>query len=169
MSLWGGLRRKVLGILALTPVLGLSLLAAGLRPSVPLIAASMLLFLAGATVINGCSQAIWQSKVPPALQGRVFALRRMIAQSTTPISYLLAGSLAERFFEPLMASTGLLAGVLGPWIGVGKGRGIGLLFITMGLLLMVSTTWGVFYLPLRRLEEELPDAVAPALAAEAKV
>lgn len=167
MSAWGGPRRRVLGILALTPVLGLGLVAAGIAPSLPAICAGMFLFLAGASVVNGCSQGIWQSKVPPDLQGRVFAVRRMLAQSTTPIAYLLAGPLADRYFEPLMSRGGALAATLGPLLGVGRGRGIGLLFLTMGLLLMVSTTWGFFYPPLRRLETEIPDAVGPGAPAAA--
>lgn len=160
-SAWGGPKDKVHGILGLTVFLGLSLAVAGLRPSVPLIAAGMFLFLAGAAVVNSSSQAIWQSKVPPELQGRVFAMRRMLAQSTTPVAYLLAGPLADRVFVPLMAPGGALADPLGPVIGTGPGRGIGLLFVTMGLLLIVSTAWGYASPRLRRLEEELPDAVVP--------
>lgn len=168
MSAWGGPRRRVLGILALAPVLGLGLATAGFVPSLSFIYAGMFVFLAGASVVNGCSQAIWQSKVPPDLQGRVFAVRRMLAQSTTPVSYLLAGPLVDRFFEPLMARGGALAATLGPVLGVGRGRGIGLLFVAMGMLLMISTTWGLFYPPLRRLETEIPDAVGPGAPAEAR-
>jgi len=36
------------------------------------------------------NQAFWQSKVPPDIQGKVFAMRRMIAQIAGPISVLLA-------------------------------------------------------------------------------
>jgi DHA3 family macrolide efflux protein-like MFS transporter len=162
VSAWGGPRRRVQAILALTPVLGLGLSAAGLRPALPWIGGGMFCMLAGAAVVNSASQALWQCKVPPALSGRVFALRRMLAQSTVPLSYLLAGPLADRVFEPAMAPGGRLAPLLGPLLGTGRGRGIGLMFVLMGVLFAGSTAWGFFYRPLRHLEEQLPDAVAAA-------
>ncbi len=42
-------------------------------------------------------------------------------------------------FEPLMAADGLLARSIGQLIGVGPGRGAGLLFMVMGLLSMLAS------------------------------
>jgi hypothetical protein len=50
--------------------------------------------------------------VPPDIQGRVFAVRRMIGQFTAPIGYLIAGPMADFVFEPLMAEGGPLASTL---------------------------------------------------------
>jgi DHA3 family macrolide efflux protein-like MFS transporter len=160
MSLWGGPRRRIAGILGFLLVQGLVLPLGGLRASAPLIAAGAFVFLFASPIASGCSQALWQSKVALDLQGRVFALRRMIAWSTFPLACLLAGPLADRVFEPLLAPGGPLAGSVGRLIGVGKGRGIALLFIVLGLLvlLMVAAAW--HYPRLARLEAELPDALA---------
>lgn len=159
MSIWGGPRRRVAGILMLLLIQGLSLVVGGLRPSAVLIAAAGFVFLFAMPLLLGTSQALWQSKVPPDLQGRVFAMRRMVAWSTLPLAYLVAGPLADRVFEPLLAADGALARTLGPWIGVGEGRGIGLLYILLGILVVLTVAIAARFPRLRRLEEELPDAV----------
>ncbi|WP_180966005.1 hypothetical protein [Fischerella thermalis] len=84
------------------------------------------------------SQAIWQSKVAPAVQGRVFAVRSMLALVSLPLAYLIAGPLADQVFEPLLTPTGLLAGSVGKFIGFGRGYGIALLFVVMGMLTMLA-------------------------------
>lgn len=96
-------------------------------------------------------------KTEADVQGRVFAMRRMIAWSATPLTHLVAGPLAGRVFEPLMMEGGPLAGRLGPFIGVGPGRGIALLYLILGG--GASGERGVAYLyrPMRRVEVELPD------------
>jgi MFS transporter, DHA3 family, macrolide efflux protein len=109
-------------------------------------------------IINGCDQAIWQHKVTPAVQGRVFAVRRMLEWASLPLAYLVAGPLADQVFEPLLAIGGPLAGSIGRFIGVGQGHNIALLFVVMGMLTILVTTGGYLYLPLRLLEAQLPDA-----------
>jgi MFS family permease len=162
MSAWGGPKQRIHGILGFSPFLGLGLLAMGLSPSVPLIAAGLFLFHFVVPIVNGSNQAIWQIKVEPDVQGRVFAMRRLLTQFTAPVSFLLAGPLADHVFEPLLASGGPLSGSVGRWIGTGNGRGVGLLFVIMGGLLLASAALGYFFPRLRLLEKEIPDAVPPA-------
>ncbi len=83
----------------------------------------------------------------------------MICWSCIPVAYVVAGPLADRIFEPLMAADGLLAGSVGQIIGVRPGRGIGLLFITMEILAILLTVAVYRYPRLRFVEEELPDAI----------
>ena len=72
---------------------------------------------------------------------------------------MAAGPLADTIFEPLLAVDGSLAGSVGQLIGVGPGRGMGLMFIVMGFL-AVLTAVSAFGLPrIRNVERELPDAV----------
>ncbi|HSF38406.1 MAG TPA: MFS transporter [Thermoanaerobaculia bacterium] len=159
MTVWGGPRRRIAGILGFLLLQGCVLMVGGLRPDARLIAVSGFLFLFALPVIIGSSQALWQSKTPPDLQGRVFAVRRMIAWSTLPFAYMVAGPLADRVFEPLLAVGGPLAESLGPWIGVGKGRGIALLFLFLGLLVVLTVAAASRLPRLTRLEEELPDVL----------
>lgn len=157
MTVWGGPRKRVYGLFVATLLQGGLLLLGGLQPSIPLITTATFLFLCCTPVIFACTQTIWQSKVPPAIQGRVFAARRMSAWSGLALAYLIAGPLADYVFEPLLAVNGPLAASVGRLIGVGPGRGIGLLFMVLGLLTIATTVCGALYPRLRRLEDELPD------------
>jgi MFS transporter, DHA3 family, macrolide efflux protein len=159
MSTWGGPKRKIFGIFAAEMMLGATTLLFGLRLSIPLIAINNFWFMIAMPISNGCSQAIWQTKVKQDIQGRVFSIRRMIAFSIMPLAYALAGPLAERLFEPWMAEGGRLAGLLGPVMGTGPGHGIGLIFVLFGALYIVGV-WVIMLHPrIRRLELEIPDAV----------
>ena len=158
LSVWGGPRNRVLGILLFLLLQAPILLLGGLQPNVALIALASFAFMALSPFVGGLSQAIWQSKVAHDIQGRVFGMRALIASSMAPLAFLLAGPLADRFFEPLMAPGGALAGTVGQLIGVGKGRGVGLLFMTLGLLIIVVTLLSSLNPRLRKVETELPDA-----------
>ncbi len=169
MSAWGGPKRRVYGVLGFTLLQGLLLFLGGLRPNVPLVTAAAFVYLFSSPIIFGSSQAIWQSKVEPDVQGRVFAARAMIAWSALPFAYLSSGPLVDHVFEPLLVPGGPLAGSLGQLIGVGPGRGIGLLFIVLGILSVLATVGGYLYPRLRLVEDELPDAVGDDALAEADV
>jgi DHA3 family macrolide efflux protein-like MFS transporter len=160
MSAWGGPKRRIDGVLRFELLSGLCFLLIGLRPSAWPIAIGAFGAHLTIAIIYGSNQAIWQSKVPPDIQGRVFATQQMIAKSSTPLAYLVAGPLADKLFEPLLAFDGPLAGSIGQITGVGPGRGIGLLFIVMGILKVVVTLGGYLYPRIRLVEDELPDAIA---------
>jgi DHA3 family macrolide efflux protein-like MFS transporter len=167
MSVWGGPRRRVAGILGFLLLQGLILPIGALRQSIVLIATGAFVYMFAIPIINGASQAIWQVKVAPDVQGRVFAARRMVALSTLPIAYLIAGPLADHVFEPLLAAGGPLAGSVGQIIGVGKGRGIALMLMVIGVLTMVAVAAASRLPRLMRLESELPDAVPGGTASAA--
>jgi MFS transporter, DHA3 family, macrolide efflux protein len=166
MSVWSGPRKRVYGLFVAILLQGSLLLLGGLQPNIPLITGATFLFLCCTPVIYTCIQTIWQSKIPIAIQGRVFAARRMTIWTSIALAYLIAGPLADYVFEPLLAAGGPLAGSIGQLIGVGPGRGIGLLFIVLGLLTIGITFGGVAYPRLRLLEDELPDVEQKEVAAE---
>ena len=117
----------------------------------------LLLFIPIASALN---QAVWQIKIPPDLQGRVFAIRGMIATSIVPLANLLAGPLADNLFEPLMASNGALADTfLGTFLGTGPGRGIAIIFLISAVFIWLSSLVIFAYPRVRNLEEEVPDAI----------
>jgi MFS family permease len=159
MSVTGGPRRRIHGVLGFGLLLGVGLVVVGLRPNPWLIAAGLFITMFGAPVINGASQAIWQAKVPPELQGRVFAVRRMLAQFTAPMGHLAAGPLADKVFGPLLLPGGALAGSVGLVLGVGKGRGIGLLCICLAVVPILASVWGYAQPRMRQVDEDLPDAI----------
>lgn len=160
MSVWGGPKNRVRGILGFGFLLGLGIMLSGVRASAPLIAVTMFMVFFIGPLVNGCSEAIWLSKTMPEVQGRVFATRRMIGFSSMPVAYLLAGLLADKVFEPLLARGGPLGDSVGRLIGEGPGRGIGLLYIVAGMLTLVAPVISYLYPRLRKVEEELPDAMS---------
>lgn len=159
MSAWGGTSRKIWTVLGAISLAGLGMGAVGLRPDPVLIGAGNLVFFALVPIANAASQAIWLAKVPPEVQGRVFAVRMMVGSAITPVAYLLAGPLADRVAEPLMAPGGALAGTVGQVLGVGTGRGFGLILLLTGLVVVVAPLLAALVRPIRRVELELPDAV----------
>ena len=158
MSVWGGPKRRVRGIVFFLGLGGLALLPAALPPSAALIACGAFLFLLGVPIASGCTQAILQTKVNPEVQGRVFAFTGMLVGAAMPVAYLVSGPIADRVFEPLLAVGGPLAGSLGKLMGVGPGRGIALAFVTAGLMLVAVAAAGYLHPRVRRVEDELPDA-----------
>jgi MFS family permease len=159
MGTWGGPKHRVKGILGFGLLYGLGLILAGLRPSALLMATAFFGIVFGVPIINGCIQMIWLSKTPLDVQGRVFAVGMMITRSSLPLAYVVAGPLADKVFEPLLTASGPLAGTVGRLIGIGPGRGIGLLYILMGVVTILTATGSYLYPRLRLVEEELPDVM----------
>jgi DHA3 family macrolide efflux protein-like MFS transporter len=167
LSAWRGPRRKIHGVLlgwAGTFLIGEILmgLARGLGGWAIAVFAGA---LAG-SLINVSNQAIWQRKVPPDVQGRVFSVRLLIAQVSGPMAMLVAGPLADRVLEPGMRAGGELAKVFGGLVGTGPGAGISLLFVIAGVL-GTCVALGVYLIrPVRDVETIIPD-FDEAKAAEA--
>lgn len=158
LAAWGGPKVRVWGIFGALIIQGSILLLGGLQPSIPLIAISAFIFMSTGPFVAGASQAIWQSKVSLDIQGRVFAIRQMVTMTAAPIAYAVAGPLADGVFEPLLAPGGALAGSVGQVIGVGEGRGVGFLFMVLGVFIMILTCLFFLNPRLRHVESELPDA-----------
>jgi len=159
MSTWGGPKRRVIGVFGFEILLGISILLIGLKPNAILITIAAFTGFFSVPLITGSSNAIWQVKVAPDVQGRVFAMRGAIAWSSFPLAYLVAGPLADNVFGPLLMTGGALSNTIGEFIGVGPGRGIGLLFILVGAFIIVATV-AAYQIPrLRLVEDELPDVV----------
>lgn len=168
MSVWGGTKRRIHGLLGFAALQSLCMIAGGLRPSAALVAVAAFGFLFANAFVTASSQAIWQSKVAPDVQGRVFAVRRMAAWAAMPLAYLVAGPLTDRVLAPLLAPGGALAGSVGRVIGVGTGRGIALLLIISGLFTLLVILAAYLDPRVRRLEDELPDAVTEEAAPPAE-
>lgn len=104
-----------------------------------------------------CNQSLWQAKIDPAIQGRVFSIRRMIAQLGTPLALLMAGPLADRVFGPAMAPGGALTPWLGGMFGDSAGAGVRVLVCLLGVFAAINS-WMVWRSShVRNVETELPD------------
>lgn len=159
VAIAGSPKQGIRAVLMITALQGATLLIAGLRPSAPLIAVGAFLFMMAFPLSASAIQVIWLRKTPMNLQGRVFSLRRMIAGSSGPLAMAIAGPLADHVFEPMMASNGALAGTVGRLLGTGEGRGIALMIVLAGLVLITITAATAAMPVVRNLETAIPDAV----------
>jgi MFS family permease len=154
MGAWGGPKRLIHGVLLgwiASSLLGQVLMGAGQTWHLWAAAAFFMSFFG--PVINGSNQAIWQAKVAPDVQGRVFAVRRLIAWITTPLSRLIAGPLADYVFEPAMMQGGSFSWL----VGSGPGAGMALLLVVSGLLAAAASGAGYLFYVVRNAEDLLPD------------
>jgi len=139
IAAWGGFKRRIHGVL-----LGLVFLSIfgqiviGVGQSIQVWAVGAFLAMFFMPLVNGSSQGIWQAKVSPDIQGKVFATRRLIA----------SGGAFARFFQPL--------------VGSGFGSGKALLFIFSGILGVIAAVIGYLVPVIRDVETLLPDYDAPA-------
>jgi MFS family permease len=159
MSAWGGFRRRVHGVLLgmiFASIFQNFLLGWG-RTTAVWIPAMLLggLFI---PLINGSNQAIWQAKVAPDLQGRVFSARRLIAWFTNPITPIIGGTMADYLLEPMMKtqSSGF-ARLMEPAFGSGPGSGMALLLFLCGFGGILVGLGGYLFRPVREAEDLLPD------------
>ncbi len=161
IGVWGGPKSRLIwGVVAAIALSGFGYFLVGLRPLTWLIGLAQFVILFFIPISASLSQAVWQKKVAPDIQGRVFAIRAMIAYLIIPLANLVAGPLADNIFEPLLQEGGALsetfvAGV----VGVGTGRGIALIFIVSAISLWVSSAYAFANPRIRNLEDEIPDAI----------
>ncbi|HMO60122.1 MAG TPA: MFS transporter [Roseiflexaceae bacterium] len=129
MSTWGGLkRRRIFGVLIPMIISAIAEVAFGLSSLVYLTAAMGFVTAAMIPILNAHSQAIWQSITPNELQGRVFSVRRVIAQFTLPIGTIIAG---------------VTGGIFDP----------GMVIAVMAMIAVVFCTLQLFNPTLRRIED----------------
>lgn len=160
LSAWGGFRRRVHGVLLGWFAVGLGTMGLGFSRALPWWLAFSFATVFFSPLINASNQAIWQAKVAPDVQGRVFAARRLIAWLVIPIARLVAGPLADYVFEPAMQENGALTATFGGLVGEGAGAGMGLLFVLSGALSGLVGLGGYLFPLVRKAEVLLPDHAA---------
>lgn len=159
-TIWGGTKRKIRGLLVgamLTGLLGDMLLGIGNNLLIWIIAAFCIECFIPLAI--GSHNALWQSKVPPDLQGRIFGARAVVSEFAGVAILAIVGPLADFVFEPAMMQDGGLAPLFSWLIVPGKGAGMGLMLFFAGLALALISILGYFIRPLRNIEDLLPDAI----------
>jgi len=158
IAAWGGFKRRIHGVLLgliLASLLGQVVIGVGQGIWMWGLGAFLMMFFL--PLVNGSSQGIWQAKVAPDIQGKVFATRRLIAQISAPVAMIMGGRLADVVFEPAMASGGAFAQLFQPLVGSGPGSGMALMFVFAGMLGAVVAFTGYLVPAIRRVEDLLPD------------
>ena len=158
LTFWGGPKRQIHLVLiatALSFLAGDFLLAVGQSIFVWVAGAFMAAFFI--PFIDGANQAIWQAKVAPDVQGRIFSIRSMVTTASRPLGFLIAGPVADQIFEPAMSVGGIWAPLFGWLVGTGPGAGIGLMFACTAVLGMMMGLSGYAFPAIRQVEADLPD------------
>ncbi|BAZ54109.1 hypothetical protein NIES4103_67940 [Nostoc sp. NIES-4103] len=157
ISTWGGFRRKIKGVL-------LGMICAGLSKTIFGLGRTLWVWIPAqfcssfSFPLNGSSDtAIWLAKVPPNVQGRVFAARSLLLQIASAVGYLIAGPLADGVFTPGLQSGGVLVGIFGGLFGTGTGAGIALLYVICAVWMLLVGLLGFSVRVLRDVEIIVPD------------
>lgn len=143
ISMWGGPNRRVNAIIGFAALQGAIAIAVGFKTSIATLMFGAFAYVFLFPIIGACCQAIWQSKVPNELQGRVGAVRIMIVNLVRPASFFLAGILADHVLAPRM------------------------LVMLMGITTVLGAIVAYAYPRIRQIEIELPDMTGEDLAARA--
>ena len=159
ITAWGGFKvRKVRGVLLGWIFSGFFFFFVGVGQGI--IWWGIFLFLSSLVIplVNSSNQAIWQSKVPPDLQGRVFSVRRLIAQIVNPLGLLIAGPLADNIFEPAFQSpSNSFTEFFSTWYLPGPGAGMGFLISLASIMIVLVGIYGFFSKKVRDVESIIPD------------
>ena len=157
MTTWGGPRPRIYGVLLGMVGAGLSRAGFSVGHSLTFWIPTQFCLSFNFPMMGSSGNAIWLSKVPPDLQGRVFSISVLIKGLMAPLGRLVAGPLADRVFEPAMMPGGQLAPIFGNVFGTGRGAGMAVLCGLASIAMTLVGLCGLLYQPLRTVEATLPD------------
>lgn len=153
MAVWGGTRRRAVGMVGGTVVLGVGVLVLGSSASPVVQGLGMFVTYGSLLVLNAHWLAIIQTKAGLELQGRVLAINQMLAMSAMPVGFLLSGPLSEWLGRQVDGSR------LGDLLPGGDATGPALTILVAGAAIVAWGIAGLFTPSLRRMEDDLPDAI----------
>jgi len=156
----GRVRRRMVVLLAGMAFSGAMFLIFGRAYTPVWLAASLFLIMVPLPVEGALATSILQTKIPPDLQGRVFAVREQLGYLGATASFLLVGPLVDRVLEPAVG--GPRWDAVAPLVGSEPGSGMGLVLVTTGLLILLATAIAWLNPAIRLLETRLPDMEASA-------
>ena len=114
-------------------------------------------------LVDASFMSVMQLKIPPDMQGRVFALLFQMMYIANPLSLLLTGPLVDRLLEPAVG--GPRWEIVAPLVGSQPGSGMGLLMLIAGAIMFMVTLIAYASPRVRSAESDLPDHAAVAVEA----
>lgn len=157
LSIWGGFRRRISGILVGFIGTGVSNLILGLGHFPGLWAVARFGSSLHNPLVMSSYMAVWYAKIAPEHQGRIFAADYLVGIVIESTAGLSAGLLADRLLEPALQSGEWMALHLGGWIGTGPGSGMALLITMSGMGTVLIGIIGFKIPQLRDVETLLAD------------
>jgi MFS family permease len=157
LSVWGGFRRRVSGMLVGLIGTGFSKLVMGIGQLPVIWVAAHWGTSLHSPLIFSSYMAVWYAKVAPELQGRVFAADYLIGLVIEASANLIAGPLADQVFEPAMQSSRWWVSSVSSIVGIGAGSGIALFYVILAICLVCLGIGGSMIRRLREAESLMPD------------
>lgn len=127
----------------------------GFARALPVMAASLFLLMVPLPANNALYKSIYQLKVPPDMQGRVFAFAEQFFLLGSTASFLLTGALVDRVLTPLASRPE--GWKLASLFGSGAAGAIGLVQAATGVVLLAGAAVTFSIRSVRRMEAEQPD------------
>lgn len=159
-SVWGGTRPRIHTIIPGVMFGVTFMIVIGISRHPILLALALFLFMIPMPMINASFASMFQIKVPPDMQGRVFAVLSQVSLFLVPLSYLIMGPLADNVFEPAVGKAGW--DVVSPIVGDSAGAGMGLMLVIGGVSVLLLSVLIYSWKRIRQMEAELPDYVPTA-------
>lgn len=103
--------------------------------------------------VEAAEQTVIQRVVPLERQGRVFGFALAFEAAAAPVTALVVAPLAEVWIIP-SARSEAGAAILTPWLGEGTARGIALIFLAAGLIMVVAAALALLTPVYRRVSVE---------------
>lgn len=126
--------RTMLLVVAVMGVLGATFT---LREWWVMYAVGIWLYLCLVPAVEAAEQTVIQRVVPLERQGRVFGFAMAFETAAAPVTAFVVAPIAEVWILP-WSRTEAGREALAPWLGVGETRGIGLIFLVSGLIMVVA-------------------------------
>ncbi|WP_442603414.1 amino acid adenylation domain-containing protein [Paenibacillus sp. KN14-4R] len=158
MLITGGMSKRAKGMVGFVLPLAISIMIAGIQPLPIFAAIALFVSSLSITITNIHWQSLIQVKVGLELQGRVFAVNRMLVALLAPVSYIVAGVLADNVFTTVLTSSVFDSPIVNLILGPGAGREMRLSLLLAGAVLFVWSIIGIKYKPLSDMDDILEDA-----------
>ncbi len=155
IAVWGRARARVRLLLVGMVFTGALFLVYGTARAPLTLALALFALMIPLPVSNALFVSILQTKTPPDMQGRVFAIAFQVAFLVTPLSFVVVGPLVDRVLEPAVGTPAW--DVVAPLVGSAPGAGMGLVLVATGALILALTALAWALPGLRHLEAALPD------------
>ncbi|QIM17397.1 MFS transporter [Leucobacter insecticola] len=157
---WGLGANPIRTMLILVGVLGVLGMVFTLREWPWLFITGIWLFMAMMPAVEAAEQTVIQRVVPFEKQGRVFGLAMTFEAAAAPITSLLIAPIAEFWVVPYMS--GQAGEARWAWaLGEGESRGIALIFLVSGALMLLLAVGASLTRSYRKLSQSLHAAAPP--------
>jgi len=166
ITIWGGPRRPIRGMLGYSLVFGAALVLGSSRPNLLVVSAAAVLFLGSAPFLMAIIGTLLHTKTEPGLMGRMMGLKNLVIGISYPagnIVAVLCGAFAKSLAGGNRAGTGFSATLVGT--GQATGRGYAIMTMAVGVLTIITVLLAGRHRSLRDLDTNLADVTPDDLMA----